>query len=192
MKAANDQSQAAPRVTRFRAFLRWSEHLLAAVGLLFIIYRSCFELSVITSDSMAPALKGTSYENGDRVLLERVTTWFRAPRRWEIYHYIDSDGNAVAKRIVGLPHERVSMRNHRIFINGKELPVVANLRSIKYYDYGSLANGREVDCGDGYFMLGDASIDSHDSRFTGPVTRDRFRSRAWCVLWPPRSIAFVK
>jgi len=58
------------------------------------------------------------------------------------------------------------------------------------YAYGNLANGREVNCENGCFMLGDASIDSQDSRYTGVVTKDRFRGRVWCVVAPAERRGF--
>jgi signal peptidase I len=141
---------------------------------------------------MAPTLSGTSYENGDRILLEKLTSRFRAPKRWEIYFYYDTEGTPVAKRVVGLPGEKISIQTNEIYINGIPLPRPKQLQSLKYFGYGSLAKGREIDCGQGYFMLGDASNDSFDSRFTGLVTRGRFRGRVWCVLSPLAHAGFVK
>jgi signal peptidase I len=141
---------------------------------------------------MAPALNGTAYENGDSVLLEKVTGRFRAPRRWEVYFFYDSEGNAVAKRVVGLPGEKIAIRTNEIYINGIPLQRPKNLETNRYFGYGSLRSGREVDCGTGYFMLGDASEDSYDSRFTGLVTRDRFRGRVCCILWPFAHAGFVE
>ena len=92
-----------------RKVWRWTEHLLAALGLAFLVYHFCFEYTVIVSESMAPALKGTSLETGDGLLVEKVTGRFRSPRRWEIYFFYDSEGNPVAKRIVGLPGEKLSL-----------------------------------------------------------------------------------
>jgi signal peptidase I len=196
MSVAQDTSplitDKANRPFRVRWICRWAERLLACVGLCFIVYHVCFESTVMISDSMAPALNGTAYENGDSVLLEKITGWFRAPHRWEIYFFYDSEGTAVAKRVVGLPGEKIAIKKNEIYINGVPLPRPQNLRTNKYFDYGSLANGREVDCGTGYFMLGDSSVDSLDSRYTGLVTRDRFRGRAWCILWPFAHAGFVK
>lgn len=146
----------------------------------------------MTSDSMAPALQGTSYENGDRIVLEKVTSWFRSPRRWEIYHFYDAEDTPVAKRIVGMPGERISITNNWIYINGKELPRPPQLQEQKYFPYGHLAGGREFDCGDAYFVLGDDSRDSLDSRFMGSVTGDRFRGRVWFVVWPLSRLGFVR
>lgn len=182
----------APRpASTFRRTALWCEHVLASVGLLFVIYHAGFELIVMTSDSMTPTLQGTNYQNGDRILLERVTSWFRAPRRWEIYHYFDPVGTPVTKRIVGLPGERVSLHKGAIYINGNELVRPAELNQVKYLAYGNLAANREVNCKDGYYMLGDASIDSYDSRFTGIISGDQFRGRVLCVVAPWKRTGIV-
>ena len=174
-----------------RRCLRWTEHILAGIGLCFIVYHFTLELVVMTSESMAPTLLGTAYENGDRILLEKVSGWFRSPKRWEVYYYYDDEGNAVTKRIVGLPGEKISIKDRNVLINGVPLERPQGSSPIHYYAYGNLAKGQEVDCGRGYFMLGDASIDSMDSRYTGPVAGDRFRGRAWCILSPGGRRGFV-
>src|SRR5260370_29777288 len=81
---------ALPHATRCRSrkVRRCVEHFLALVGTCFIIYSLCFEFTVMTSGSMAPTLRGNSYEDGDRILLEKVTSWLRQPSRWEIYFSI--------------------------------------------------------------------------------------------------------
>jgi signal peptidase I len=172
--------------------LRWVERLLACVGLCFLLFHTSFEATVMTSGSMAPTLQGTSYENGDRILVEKVTRWFRPPRRWEIYFFYDPDGVPVAKRIVGMPGERISVRNHQVYINGVAIQRPKDLSFLKYYDYGNLLDNREVDCGKGYYVMGDDSIDSQDSRYIGPVMGEKFRGRVWCVLWPSSQVRFVR
>ena len=158
--------------------------MVAVVGICFIIYHLCFEFTVMTSGSMGPTLKGESYEDGDRILVEKVTGWFRRPKRWEIYTFYNNDGTFVAKRIVGLPGETISIKENRVCINGNEIKVPASLSSLKYYPVGNLSRGREVNCGDGYFVLGDDSKDSYDSRFEGPVRGARFLGRVCCIMAP--------
>ena len=187
----NEARSPATGPSRLRRILRWTEHLLAGVGLCFVVYHFAFELTAMTSDSMTPTLQGTAYENGDRILLEKVSGYFRSPRRWEIYFYYNNEGTPVAKRIVGLPGEKISIRHDRVCINGVELQLPKELQGIRYYGYGNLARGHEVDCGNGYFTLGDASVDSWDSRYTGPVSKKEFRGRVCCVLWPWRRMGFV-
>ncbi len=141
---------------------------------------------------MSPTLRGNSVEDGDRILVEKVTGWFRQPKRWEIYWFYNAEGIPVAKRIVGLPGEKISIRENNVCINGNEIQRPASLTFLKYYPFGSLSAGREISCGDGYFVLGDDSRDSFDSRFEGPVRRERFRGRAWCILGPAARVGFVR
>jgi signal peptidase I len=175
-----------------RQLLRWTERFLAVVGLCFIVWHLCFELLVMTSDSMAPTLRGSSYENGDRIVVEKVTRHIRSPRRWEIYFFYNSEGVPVAKRIVGLPGERISVKQNQIWINGQEVARPAELKGLEYYADGNLHADREVDCGEGFFVMGDDSRDSWDSRYLGPVTAEQFQGRVWCVVWPFSRLGFVR
>jgi signal peptidase I len=156
-----------------------------------MLWHLCLDLVVMTSESMAPTLRGTAYENGDRILVEKVTGWFRSPKRWEIHYLYDKEGTPVTKRIIGLPGEKISLRDNRIYANGKEVPRPAALNSVQYFAYGNLAGGREFDCGQGYFVLGDDSRDSYDSRYLGAVRPAQFRGRVCCVLWPFSRMGFV-
>jgi signal peptidase I len=149
-------------------------------------------MTVMTSGSMSPALQGTNYESGDRIVLEKVTGRFRAPKRWEVYFFYNEEGTPVAKRIVGLPGERISVKKDRVYVNGQQISVPERLRYLKYLAAGNVAAGREVDCGKDYYVLGDDSGDSYDSRFTGPVAGERFRGRVWYILWPKSRIGFVQ
>jgi signal peptidase I len=165
--------------------------VLAATGLSFIVFHLCFETIVMTSDSMAPTLCGTNYKSGDRILVEKVTSWFRAPKRWEIHYFHDDEGMAVAKRIVALPGETIGIKQKSIWINGSKLEMPRELAHLKYHSFGNIAADRQVKCDGGYYMLGDDSRDSYDSRFTGPISPDRFRGRVWCILWPLSRASFV-
>ena len=172
--------------------MRAIERALACVGLLFLIFHLTLEPVVMVSESMAPTLNGTSYATGDRVLLEKLSPMLRSPRRWEIYSYYDDEGTPVAKRIVGLPGERISVKNRKVYVNGKEMERPRHLAPARYYPYGNLSNGHEIECVDGYFMLGDSSLDSFDSRFTGVVKKERFRGRVWCVVSPAEHRGMVR
>ena len=111
--------------------------------------------------------------------------------RWEVVNFRSTDGQLVAKRVVGLPGEVISLSEQRPVINGSIVPFPRQLEFLEYYAFGKLSRGREVSCGDGYFVLGDWSNDSADSRYDGPVPIDRIRGRAWLIVWPPSRFGFV-
>ena len=176
---------------RLRAVGRWTERTLAVTGFLFLVYHAFFELSVISSDSMSPTLQGTSPDNGDWVISEKVTGRWREPDRWEVVHFYSSDGLSVMKRVIGLPGEKVGLRRNQIYIDDEPLERPGKFKDLMYYSYGNLGSGRTVDCRDGYYVLGDDSRDSQDSRYVGPVPGKELRGRAWLIIWPLHRAGWV-
>jgi signal peptidase I len=175
-----------------RWLLRQIERCLALIGLGTVVYFGCFNLSRVTSDSMAPTLQGDDWRSGDLVLAERISYWFRQPRRWEVIAFRKNDGMQIMKRVVGLPGEHVQMlRGGRIFIDGEEIDPPPELDFLHYFPYGKLIENKSVPCEDGYFVLGDKSRDSDDSRFEGPVRPDQLIGRAWLILAPSARFGFV-
>jgi signal peptidase I len=167
-----------------RTGLRSLERLLAVVGLCVLVYHTCFDYGVMISGSMSPTLQGNDEATGDRVIFEKITGRFHAPRRWAIYQFHTPEGLTVAKRIVGLPGERISLRGGILCINGKPVPIPTSLSHLHYYALGNLAQNHEVDCRTGYYVLGDDSKDSLDSRYEGVLAPDRFTARAWLIIGP--------
>jgi signal peptidase I len=180
-------------MTRSRLF-HALERAFAVFGLLMFVYHTGFDVSVISSHSMSPTLQGESFMQGDVVLTEKLSLMLRKPRRWEVVKFINEEfGSPVMKRVIGLPGETVSLRTkpQTVFINGTAVARPSSLNGITYLAYGNLSNGASVKCGDGYFVLGDLSMDSEDSRWTGPIRPQVLRGRAWLVVWPPRRAGFV-
>ena len=78
-----------------------------------------------------------------------------------------------------------------ILINGEPVERRPELDSLKYYAYGNLSSRLTADCGEGYYVLGDDSRDSDDSRFNGPIYRHQLIGRAWLILAPAEDAGFV-
>ena len=55
---------------------------------------------------------------------------------------------------------------------------------LDYIPFGNLTAGGTVECGEGYYVLGDDTRDSDDSRFNGPVPPEQILGRAWLILDP--------
>ncbi len=178
-----------PRVKRA---LRIAERYFAITGILLTLYLACFESSRMISGSMAPTLEGDGKKDSDVVLIEKVSYWFRNPRRWELVAFTTRDHLQVMKRTVGLPGEIIQLeRDGTLRVNGDPIAQPASIAGLKYLCFGNLAEGATARCGDGFFMLGDDSADSVDSRFDGPLDRERIRGRPWLIIWPPSRIRFV-
>lgn len=160
-------------------------------GSVCLVYLLCFDLSPIISPSMSPTLQGNGKPGSDWILSEKVSLWFRNPRRWEVIQFASDDQMLVAKRVVGMPGEIVSLQDKRVAINGIVAPMPDTLGFLKYYAYGNVHAGKQVNCGAGYYVLGDDSHDSDDSRFNGPLLPARIRARAWLRVWPLSRFGWV-
>lgn len=180
------------RWRKTRWLLRQAEHALALIGLGTLVYFACFDLSRIVSNSMAPTLRGENWQTGDLVLTERVSYWLRQPRRWEVITFRTPEGVQVMKRVVGLPGEHVQMHSGgQIVIDGEPIEVPAELDFLHYFPFGNLVVDHTADCKEGYYVLGDFSRDSDDSRFNGPVWPEQLVGRAWLIVAPGEHRGFV-
>jgi signal peptidase I len=181
-----------PRWRKTRWLFRQAEHALALIGLGMLLYFACFDLSRITSNSMAPTLRGKTWNSGDWVLTERVSYCLRQPRRWDVITFRNPEGVQIMKRVIGLPGEHVQLRNDgQIVIDGEPIELPAELNFLHYFPYGNMIEDQSVACNDGFYVLGDFSRDSDDSRFNGPVQRDQLIGRAWLIVAPGEHRGFV-
>lgn len=90
------------------------------------------------------------------------------------------------KRVVGLPGDRLSIRNGRVVRNGVPEPDSFTIRC----DGSPACNFPRtivVPRGD-YYMMGDNRPDSDDSRFWGPVPRSWLIGQVFFSYWPPDRI----
>lgn len=174
-----------------RSIARFVERVLAMAGLLFIIYHGGFNLTTITSPSMSPTLEGESFSTGDWVLTCKLKPAVRMPKRWELVQFRDSEGMFVIKRVVGLPGERIQLKDGRVVINDKVLDYPNVLSDLKYYPFGNLRKEGTVACENGFYVLGDKSNDSNDSRFEGPVKPEVITGRPLCIVWPLTRLRFL-
>jgi signal peptidase I len=187
-----DPLEASARRRHVWRVMRWGERGFAVVGFFAVVYVLTLDVSVIASPSMQPTLQGTGIDNGDHVVTEKVTRWFRRPRRWEVIAFTRDDGTKVMKRVAGMPGESVQLTTEgRLLVDGRPVEIPSSLNQ-KFLGYGNLGARRPVPCGGGYYVLGDDSKDSDDSRFNGSIDPDRVVGRAWFIVWPLSRCGFVR
>lgn len=181
----------------WRRFLRPAltgiERTFALIGLGFVLYHLCFDLSYVVTPSMSPTLQGGDGQPSDWVLTEKVSGWFSRPSRWEVITFRDALGTQLMKRVVGLPGETVSLPDvGQLHIDGKPLAMPEHLSWLKHLPAGNLVKGQAVPAGEGWYVLGDFVRDSLDSRFEGPVPKGRIVGHAWLRVWPLSRFGLVK
>jgi signal peptidase I len=90
------------------------------------------------------------------------------------------------KRVVGLPGDRIAIRNGDVYRNGvrEKAPYIAQC------GIGASCNfpGTITVPPNEYYMMGDNRGESDDSRFWGPVRSSWIIGRAFFTYWPPDRI----
>lgn len=152
---------------------------------------SSLETFKIPSSSMAPAVR-----IGDRLVADM--TYYRSvrPSRGDLAIFVfplDPD-RQLLKRIVGLPGERIEIRDKVIYINGQRVedpwgyyrrdqPAFRGSFPPGSQDPDNLA--ADTIPGDQVFVIGDDRDNSYDSRFYGPVPLSSLLGRPLYVYWSP-------
>jgi signal peptidase I len=110
-----------------------------------------------------------------------------------VFIYPEDPKKDFIKRLIATEGETVEIRNGRIYINDE--PLLEPLFSQReYYNKGKF--GKEglkiLVPKDSYFVLGDNSSSSQDSRYWGFVPRKNILGEAILIYWPPQRIRIVK
>ena len=165
----------------------------------------------IPSASMEPTL-----EVGERILVDRIGLHLRAPKIGDIMVFhppadtfscagarpgqsgaglpcdrvgAAESGATFVKRVVGLPGDRLQIKNGQVIRNGKPEPGAAAVACSDNTD--CTFSGTIVVPGGDYYMMGDNRPDSEDSRFWGPVPKRWLIGYVFFAYWPLHRIGTV-
>jgi len=137
----------------------------------------------IPTGTMQPTL-----EVGDLILVNKIAYKDSEPRRGDVlvFKYPEDPKKEFVKRIVGLPGESIEIKGGEIHIDGNKIVLPEKIAKIYYYNRGDYGKeGQVVNIpSDSYFVLGDNSASSKDSRYFGFVKRDALIGRAFKIYYP--------
>ena len=128
-------------------------------------------------------------------------------------------GKDFVKRVIGMPGDKVEVRQGRVWLNDEELPQqpyeryeelerVPKEGEYDMVEYQALWKTHRLDNELGmelrdsfgpvivpentYFVMGDNRDNSCDSRFWGPVPRKNIKGKAWFIHWPVSRWRIIK
>ncbi len=128
-------------------------------------------------------------------------------------------GKDFVKRVIGMPGDKVEVRQGRVWLNDEELPKkpyeryeelerVPKEGEYDMVEYQALWKTHRLDNELGmelrdnfgpvivpentYFVMGDNRDNSCDSRFWGPVPRENIKGKAWFIHWPVSRWRIIK
>lgn len=151
----------------------------------------------IPSESMVPTL-----QVNDKLIVDKLSYHFQEPHRGDIVVFSPTDTlekekfhDAFIKRVIGLPGDKVELKEGRVYINNQPL------NEQKYLAKGQLTStnvctsenapylsGAVKIPPQAYLMLGDNRQNSYDSRCWGFVPRNHIIGRAIVRFWPPNRL----
>lgn len=172
----------------------WRENIesfLWAVALALLIRTFIIAPFKIPSGSMRPTLI-----EGDRILVNKFLYRFREPKRGEIivFRYPEDLKRPFIKRLIGIGGDNIEIRDGQVFVNDQPLELPKDSFSAHYLNQGLYGKvGQPIQVPPGHFyVLGDNSQSSHDSRFWGFVPKKLLIGRAVCIFWPLHRIRTLK
>jgi len=180
----------------------WIESIIIAFFLAMVIRTFVIQAFKIPTGSMRMTL-----QEGDLVLVNKFiygakvpwTSFYlpalREPKRGDVvvFVYPEDKKKDFIKRLVALPGETVEIKSGTIYINDQPASD-AIFKQIYYYNRGDFAaEGQKIvvpqNC---YFVLGDNSLSSKDSRYWGFVPKENLLGKALIIYWPIHRIRAIK
>lgn len=150
--------------------------VLIVIFIAFAITHYGMETFTVSGQYMSPTLK-----NGDKILVNKISYRIHSIKRNDvvIVKQSGSEHNYYSvERVIGLPGEKVQIKDGRVYINGKKLS--------EKYDFPKMENGGlaleavTLDTGE-YFVLCDNRNNGEDSRNAnvGNIVREDIVGKAW-------------
>lgn len=200
-------SLAISAVKKEPVLVEYSKSFFPVLALVFVLRSFLYEPFQIPSESMVPTL-----EVGDFILVNKFTYGIRMPvfrnklisinepKRGDVMVFF-KPGEQVyyIKRVVGLPGDKISMKNNVLYVNGKRQALeFTETTSDEHFDYRVYEENLEgfthkmrnissrIPFRDGewtveeghYFMMGDNRDNSSDSRVWGTVPEENIVGKA--------------
>ncbi len=120
--------------------------------------------------------------SGDRIFIRKSKKYL--PKRGDVVAVIRIPNSGLyVRRVAALPGEIIEIKNKKLYINGQKIshPAFGNIEpiSVKVEIKEPLYVPENH-----YFLIGDNTSTSHDSRISGPVHRSNITGKAYKIYWP--------
>lgn len=161
------------------------EFVIICLGITFV-FRFIIMPVKVDGSSMYPTLC-----DGDLAFMSRLDLNSKQIKRFDIVTINCKQlGNVIIKRVIGLPGERITYKNDRLYVDGKYIEEKyfdnKHVKDVKNrYNISYFTNDFEITVGDNeIFVLGDNRINSLDSRDLGCFKTNDIISKKGIILFP--------
>ena len=164
---------------------------LIAAAVFLVIYLFLFRPYKVEGTSMYPNFYDQEY-----VLTNLITLRLQTPKLGDVivFKAPPEPEKDYIKRIIGVPGDKVSVKDGEVYLNGKILDESKFLKpSVKTFPGAFLKDSDEVTVpNDEYFVMGDNRNASSDSREWGFVKKDEVIGESMFVYLPLTRMRLVK
>ncbi|MDD6290906.1 MAG: signal peptidase I [Lachnospiraceae bacterium] len=175
------QETETPKKSIVREILSW-----VATFALAIIFALILKNFVIINATVPTGSMEHTIEPGDDLFGLRLTYKFSDVQRGDIiiFKFPDNEEEKYVKRVIGLPGEKVTITEGKIYINNNPTPLEEDyLKEEWVRATGPFEFEVPEDC---YLVMGDNRNDSYDARYwvNTYVTRDEIIGKAYMIYYP--------
>jgi signal peptidase I len=133
---------------------------------------------IVPSPSMLPTI-----QVDDRLLVDKISYKFTDINRGDVVVFhapanIDKRGVDYVKRVIGLPGDKIEIKDGKVFINERELTETYEMEEPNY-TYGPIIVPEET-----YFVMGDNRNNSNDSHSWGVLPKTNIVGKVFIRYWP--------
>lgn len=154
------------------------------IAILIVIVAILGTIYIVDGASMEP-----SFNDGEYILVEKLSYWLSTPHRGDaviLKFPGDPENKKYIKRIIGLPGDKIVIKNQKVYINGSAINEF-------YLTYGTptlpdlnITVGQKE-----YFVLGDNRENSNDSRIWGTCPEKLIIGKAWIIFLPLKNFSVI-
>jgi len=168
-----------------RALKAWIRDLVVALAIAAFVIIFLYQPVKVEGTSMLPGL-----EDQERIFINKFVYRFESIERGDVvvFRYPKDPTKSYIKRVVGVPGDKVRIRDGAVYLNGVKLD--ESYVPSWYLDgrsYPQTIMGPHT-----FFLMGDHRNMSSDSREFGPVDESYIFGKAVFVYWPMERMGRLK
>lgn len=146
------------------------------IVIVLLVKKYVFSPIKVNGDSMLPTL-----HDGDIMILNEIGYYLNGLERFDII-VVDTNGEKIIKRVIGLPGEIVRFKDNKLFINDQEIEENFDHDISHNFELNEIEV--EVIPDDYYFVVGDNRGNSKDSRTIGLIHKKQIMGKTNFIMYP--------
>lgn len=164
----------AKEIAKNNFFKEWIVPILFALAIVFLIRQFVFFNVYVPTGSMIPTIN-----KDNKVLVTRVHNYNNLKRGDIIVFYSDELGETLVKRLIGIPGDKIEIKDGTVFINGEKSEEDYVKNKDKYNGSFEVPQGK-------YFFLGDNRPVSNDARYWKEhyIDSSKIEGKAQFIFYP--------